>query len=89
VFGPPYSLWPFHAKLARHPHESILCLSSKDAIVPMGDLAAPRKASRDARARTRRENESNRSRGLRLRVPPEPLSWPYVMKTTLPAATGS
>src|SRR5262249_27800579 len=84
LFGPVYSLWPFHGKLAPHPRESVLCLSSKAAIVPMGELAVSPSASRNARARVRRENEKNRRCGEGLRIPPDPLSWRYVMKTTLP-----
>jgi hypothetical protein len=61
LFGPPYSLWPFHGKLARHPATSVLCLSGKDAIAATGS-------------------------GTKLRIPPDPLGWPYVMTTALPAA---
>jgi len=85
LFGPPYSLWPFHGKLAPHPRESILCLSSRDAIVPMSELPVRAGGSRRARGSLRRENQKKRSRGDNLRVPPDPLSWPYVMTTALPA----
>src|SRR5262249_23030779 len=83
-FGPQYSLWPFHAKLAPGPRESTLCLSTRSAIVAMGEPAVPRRGSRETRAPTDRARERARSVGAKVRVPPDPLGWPYVMHTALP-----
>ena len=84
VFGPPYSLWPFHGKLVPHPRESVLCLAGRSAIVAMGTEPLGKNAPRQLRARAHREAEKDRARGRNVAVPPQPRTWRYVMTTILP-----
>ncbi len=88
VFG-PNAVWPFRARLAPHPRESIFWLSDQSGSVATGG-ASPigKNAPRHRRARAHRAREKHAAGGGRLSIPPQPHEWQYVMTTTLPPVHG-